>query len=105
MNEIPVWQMSVDEVKALIETNRQQATRIADLEKVCKDLIMANEMFASGYTTPQTKPEGYGKAVPLSDEEINKFIDYANMQGYGSSYCEGLCDGIEWALAKVRGEK
>ena len=31
--ELPVWQMSVDEVKALIETNRQQADRIAELEK------------------------------------------------------------------------
>jgi Rad3-related DNA helicase len=48
------------------------------------------------YTHTQTKP--------LSDEEIDKFLDYANMQGYGSSYCEGLCDGIEWALAKVRGQ-
>ena len=31
--KLPVWQMSVDEVKALIETNRQQADRIAELEK------------------------------------------------------------------------
>ena len=27
------------------------------------------------YTAPQTKPEGYGKAVPLSDEEIEHFIE------------------------------
>jgi hypothetical protein len=32
-DKLPVWQMSVDEVKALIETNRQQADRIAELEK------------------------------------------------------------------------
>ena len=51
--------------------------------------------YGSIYTAPRE----------LSDEEIDKFIEYANMQGYGSSYCEGLSDGIEWTLAKVRGEK
>ena len=31
--KLQVWQMTVDEVKALIETNRQQTDRIAKLEK------------------------------------------------------------------------
>jgi hypothetical protein len=56
-----------------------------------------NETYADLKQSLQTKP--------LSDEEIDKFIEYATMQGYGSSYCEGLSDGIGWALAKVRGEK
>jgi hypothetical protein len=33
---IPTWSMSINEVKALIETNRQQADRIAELEKQSK---------------------------------------------------------------------
>jgi hypothetical protein len=65
------------------------------------------------YTTPQTKPEGYGKAVPLSDEEILNLCkykystihmnDYALTHGYFSLT---KTDVIKFARAievKVRG--
>ena len=38
----------------------------------------------------------------LTDEEIDKEIEYATMQGYGSSYLEGLSDGFERARAMLR---
>ena len=104
---------------------RQQADRIAELEKALKPIKCIvkdceNHKHEGGFTGDLCNPcyefitTGKGiysqayrntKTKPLSDEEIDKFIEYANMQGYGSSYCEGLSDGIEWTLAKVRVEK
>jgi hypothetical protein len=50
------------------------------------------------YTVPlYTHP-----AKTLTDEEIDKEIEYAIMQGYGSSYVEGLADGFERARAILR---
>ena len=72
----------------------KQADTIAELEKVCKDLIMANEMFANGYKTPQTK---------LSDEEIWEVIERPELwddNGVLRS-CQDLARAIE---AKVRGQ-
>ena len=56
------------------------------------------------YTTPQTKPEGYGKAVPLSDEEIqelaNKYLYVFNNIPYADDIT-AFARAIE---AKVRGQ-
>ena len=65
---------------------RQQADRIAELEKEKQSYKYdpeTGEPLIDGYPLysglPQTKHEVNGKAVPLSDEEINKAFDY---------YCE-----------------
>lgn len=42
------------------------------------------------------------KSRKLTDEEIDKAIEYATMQGYGSSYIDGLSDGLEMANAILR---
>ena len=97
--EIPVWQMSVDEVKALIETNRQQADRIAELEKQSEvmayiyqdpDTLQPALKFANPtnywatvistpdiplYTTPQTKPLSDNQILNLFEPKYDVEID------------------------------
>ena len=99
--ELPVWQMSVDEVKALIETNRQQADRIAELEKAGYEAL---RKFAKAYdenkklkskleTHANIEPKTYAfdenadktvwistpQTKPLSDEEITDCADKAKI--------------------------
>jgi hypothetical protein len=45
------------------------------------------------YTTPQTKPEGYGKAVPLSNDEIREIGDECELKN------NGILNWIEFAKA------
>ena len=48
----------------------------ADIPKAIlsdKDKELAKQ-FNKQHSTPQTKPEGYGKAVPLSDEKLELLI-------------------------------
>ena len=51
---------------------------------------------------PTHRMKCYTHPVELTDEEIDKAIEYAIMQGYGSSYVEGLSDGFEMAKAILR---
>jgi hypothetical protein len=78
---------------------RQQADRIVELEKQSEPVMATFISPLDGKvinTTPQTKPEGYGKAVPLSDEEIMKAYYRSDLR---------LPSGVIKFVRELRGEK
>ena len=118
--EFPVWQMSVDEVKALIQTNRQQADRIAELEKQSEpvgryyweSVADGIEMAIPSATTPHYMKDDFPlylapQTKPLSNEEIlemtiwnkNLYELYVEMEK------EDMIAFARAIEAKVRGEK
>ena len=85
-NAANMLRQQADRIKRLGVQVETQANRIAELEKEKQNYKYdpeTGEPLIDGYPLysglPQTKHEVNGKAVPLSDEEINKAFDY---------YCE-----------------
>ena len=66
-NEITTWSMSVDEVKSLIETNRQQQAEIEAL----KALLVKEQDESFDRTASHMAGEYVAYKAELTDEEIN----------------------------------
>jgi hypothetical protein len=114
MDEIEMMKAAFDSVSDALETslnlNKAYLAKIAELEKCLiveqeHNMMLEEQKPVASWLkmglpqTPQTKPEGYGKAVPLTDDEKKQiFLEY---WGVGDANQQEL-DYIKFIEEKVK---
>jgi hypothetical protein len=99
-------------VKNATYWKRQYNLMASQNDNLKSGLYHANEQIKYLESTPQTKPEGYGKAVPLSDEDIVQAKKVALREYYAVNDC-AIVETPAWfdqlfaraIESKIRGEK
>jgi hypothetical protein len=97
--EYPYVEVHIKGTNQVLRFYRIKTDEGLGIYEATKEGLMETLFEHFGWGAPQTKPEGYGKAVPLSDEEIEEIMK----QFY--SYNPRLMSFARAIEAKVRGEK